>query len=115
MPEDINAIKKRISNLVKQQDKRQIGYGPEDPSRWYPGSVKDPRFGTPFTREGAWDFIVEQIEMKKTEVKQTLLKKPTGKVGYEFTVKTEYGEIYIKLRLGEDSIIGRSFHYSGKG
>jgi hypothetical protein len=115
MPEDINAIKRRISNLVKQQDKRQIGFGPEDPSKWYPGSVIDPRFGTPFTREGAWDFIVDQMGMKKTAVEQTILKKPIRKVGYEFTVKTKYGEIYIKLRLGKDRIIGRSFHYSGEG
>ena len=115
MPQDINAIKYKLAKFARQREKRQIGFGPKDPSKWFVGSVIDPRSGTIFTREGAWDFIVDQMGMKKTAVKQKILKKPIGEVGYEFTVKTKDGEIYIKLRLGKDRIIGRSFHYSGQG
>jgi hypothetical protein len=63
-------------------------------------------------RPGAWEFIAEQAENRKTSFDQKFLKKPIGKIGYEFLIKTEYQDIYIKVRLANGIIIGRSFHPS---
>ena len=103
-------IKSKLAELARQKDKRDVGIGPEDPPKWWPMSVTDPRSGEPFTPAGAWDFIAEQLDKNETLIKQVLLKKPCGKLAYEFRVRTECGTIYIKVRLAKDKIIGRSFH-----
>lgn len=115
MPQDINAIKRELAELARKWDKRDVGFWPEDPHNWYPGSVRDPRSKEPFTAPGAWDFVAEELEKKETSIKPVPLIAPRGKLGYEFLINTEYGTIYIKVRLAKDKIIGRSFHYSGKG
>ena len=110
MQQDINEIKCELAKLARQKGKRDVGIGPEDPTKWWPMSVTDPRSGEPFTPAGAWDFIAEQLDQNETSIKQVLLKKPCGKLAYEFRVRTEFGKIYIKVRLAKDKIIGRSFH-----
>lgn len=115
MPQNINAIKRELAELAKNRNKRTVGIWPEDPHNWYPGSVIDPRSKEPFTPSGAWVFIAEELEKKGTSVRPAPLIAPRGKLGYEFLVNTEYGTIYIKVRLAKDRIIGRSFHYSGEG
>ncbi len=114
MPQDINAIKRKLAELARKRDKRDVGFWPDDPHNWYPESVIDPRSKKPFTRSGAWDFIAEELEKKETLIKPVPLIAPRGKVGYKFLVSTEYGTIYIKVRLAKAKIIGRSFHYSEK-
>lgn len=114
MPQNINAIKRELAKLARQKDKRDVGIYPEDPPRWEPGSVRDPRSKKPFTYPGAWDFIAEALEKKETSIKPVSLIAPRGKVGYVFLVSTEYGTIYIKVRLARGKIIARSFHYSEK-
>lgn len=112
MQADINETKCELARLARCKDKRDVGIGPEDPTKWWPMSVIDPRSGEPFTIAGAWDFIAEELEKKRTSIKQCLLKKPCGKLAYEFVVSSEQGEIYVKLRLANGKIIGRSFHVS---
>jgi hypothetical protein len=114
MPQDINVIKRKLAKLARQKDKRDVGAWPEDPPKWEPGSVRDPRSKKPFTYPGAWDFIAEELEKKHTSIKPVPLIAPRGKVGYAFLVSTEYGTIYIKVRLARGKIIARSFHYSEK-
>ena len=115
MPSEINAIKKNLSELARQENKRDVSFGQEEPHKWWTGSVIDPRSGEPFTPSGAWDFIAEQLEKEGTLVKEVLLKKPLGKLAYAFCVGTGDGTIYIKVRLAKDKIIGRSFHYVREG
>jgi len=117
MSKHINAVKRELAELAKNRNKRTVGIWPEDPHNWYPGSVIDPRSQDkkPFTHSGAWIFIAEELEKKGTFVKPAPLIAPRGKLGYEFLVDTEYGTIYIKVRLAKDRIIGRSFHYSREG
>jgi len=115
MPQDIITVKCELAKLAKQKDKRDVGIWPEDPPRWEPGSVRDPRSKKPFTYPGAWDFIAEELEKKQTSIKPFPLIAPRGKVAYAFLVSTEYGKIYIKVRLARGKIIARSFHYSEKG
>jgi hypothetical protein len=117
MPEDLNEIKRELANLSKQKEKRIVGCWPEDPPQWWVGEVIDPRSQRqkPFTCAGAWDFIAEELEKKETSIKPVYLISPRGELGYEFLVNTTHGVIYIKVRLGQDRIIGRSFHYSDRG
>lgn len=110
MRQDINEIKSKLAKLARHKDKRDVGIGPEDPPKWWPMSVIDPRSGEPFTPAGAWDFIAEQLDKNETSIKPVLLKKPCGKLAYVFRVRTECGTIYIKVRLAKCKIIGRSFH-----
>jgi hypothetical protein len=112
MSQSFDDIKLKLAEFARLKDKRDVGFFPDDPSKWWPGNVTDPRSGEPFTVFGAWEFIAEELEKKKTIIKEVVLKKPVGKPGYEFCVDTEFGEIYIKVRLTRDRIIGRSFHYS---
>lgn len=114
MPEDLEAIKREIADLIRR-GKHQVGIWPGDPIRWWPGNVTDPRTKCPFTHAGCWDFIAEELGKKYTVVKEKILRKPIGKIGYEFCVTTEHHEIYIKLRLSNGVVIGRSFHISVKG
>ena len=111
MPEDLDAIKRQVAELAKQKNKRIIGSYPSDPSRWYPTTVIDPRTGSPFTDAGAWDYIAEEVVKNKNTLREVFLKAPIGKPGYELFIK-EYKAVYIKVRMANGKIIGRSFHYS---
>jgi len=111
MCQDSNEIKSELAKLARQKNKRDVSIGPEEPAKWWPTSVKDPRGGKPFTYAGSWDFIAEQLDKKETSIEQKKLKKPCGKLAYVLKILTEYGIIYIKVSLANGKIIGRSFHY----
>jgi len=115
MSSDINEIRHEIAKYARQKDKREVSFGPEEPSKWWPGTVRDPEGGNPFTHAGAWEFIADEVEQKETIINPKLLDKPCGKLGYEILINTKYGTVYVKVRLDKHKIIGRSFHYSGKG
>lgn len=112
MPRDINAIKSELAKLARQKNNRIVSFWPEEPSKWWPGSVIDPRSGKVFTNAGAWDFVAEHLERKETKIEKVPLWFPRGKDGYAFTVKDGKQTIYIKVSLGKDVIIARSFHLS---
>jgi hypothetical protein len=83
------------------------------PHKWWFGRVLDPRTGQCFTYAGAWDFILEKLK-KGHRLREKPLRKPPDGKGYVLLVRTAEGKIYIKLQLGHQSVIGRSFHYSGE-
>src|SRR5262249_39660043 len=79
--------------------------------RWSPTSVTDPRSRQAFTEEGAWEYIVEQLEANVTIYPMTL-NNPPGKTGYYFLLKSAFTQnIYVKLQICGNSVMGRSFHY----
>lgn len=84
----------------------------EMPHKWWFGTVIDPRTGQCFTYRGAWDFIAEKLR-EGCKLQEKPLRKPPTDMGYVLLVNTEQRDIYIKLQLGYDRVIGRSFHYSG--
>jgi len=66
-----------------------------------------------FTDQGAWEYIAEALEDgKKVEVVE--LQKPQGAKGYVLLLQgvAPAKTIYVKLQLGSDKVIGRSFHES---
>lgn len=74
----------------------------------------DPRsnqFHPHFTRQSCWEYI-EQILDSGHEIEIISLKKPRGSKGYVMKVEQgpENPKLYIKLQIGRDRVIGRSFH-----
>ena len=88
----------------------------EAPTDWRPDSVKDPRperlFAT-FTKDSCWEFILEKLE-EGHKIEEIELRKPLGSKGYvmKIDVGTKEPQLYVKLQIGIDKVIGRSFHYS---
>ncbi|MDI6448849.1 hypothetical protein [Anaerobaca lacustris] len=92
---------------------RFVSCGPEQPSRWWFGKVKDPRSDTYFTANGAWEFVAECLRDSNAQIEEIMLKKPRGEIGYVLKVQLEQGELYVKLQMGTGgAVIGRSFHLS---
>lgn len=88
----------------------------EAPIDWRPYSVKDPRperFFATFTKDSCWEFILEKLE-EGHEIEEVNLEKPRGSKGYvmKIDMDTKEPQLYIKLQIGIDKAIGRSFHYS---
>jgi len=83
-----------------------ISVGPERPHKWWFATVIDPRSGSLFeSYESSWDFVLELLK-KGQPIKKITMKKPPGEIGYVM----QYKKIYIKVELGKNSVIGRSFH-----
>jgi hypothetical protein len=112
--EKLKAIKRHLAVLIRRKA-YIVAEGPEYPTKWWFGKVKDPRTENYFTHSGAWDFIAEKLEEKGTKIREIQLDKPPEKKGYELLEHTKWGIIYIKIHFGfgENNIVwGRSFHYS---
>lgn len=104
-------IRHELALLCRRKGARSVGKPPDDPPRWRPNEVRDPACGMPFTEAGAWEFVGDLFGAGHP-VEKITLRRPPGKVGYAMVVRLKEGELYIKVRLGTGSIIGRSFHYS---
>ncbi len=106
-------IRKELARLAGRSQTRQAKFSRQAPCDWRPQQVIDPRSGEPFTPEGAWEFIVEQIE-GGAEIDVLLLEKPPGKKGYVLKLQGAEGEptIYVKLQIMSGYVLARSFHYS---
>ena len=75
--------------------------------------MTDPRTGEIFTEDGAWEYTAEMIR-SGVDIEVIELQFPPGKKAYVMLVPSHDPKIpiYIKLQLGAESVIGRSFHYS---
>ena len=106
----LDSIKHHLAVLAKRKEARIVPF--EDGTKWWFGAVVDPRTGSCFTYDGAWDFIAEKLNEKGTVINEVTLSNPPGKKAYYLRVPTKYGTIYIKVHFGQDNqIVGRSFHY----
>ena len=105
------AIRHQLLALARRRRARLVRFTTERPCRWEPTTVLNPETGAPFTPAGAWEFIADMLEQKRS-IEQVRLRKPPGRVGHVMLVPTKHGTIYIKLELGSGVIWGRSFHYS---
>lgn len=113
-PQNFESIKTELARLAKSERARITRWTKDCPTEWRPTTVTDPRSGLKFTLPGAWDFIAEQLQNRETILEEIIMDKPRGSKGYVMKIKTEDGEIYIKLQFGKTggTIQGRSFHYS---
>jgi hypothetical protein len=75
--------------------------------------MTDPRTNEVFTEDAAWEYVAECIEAD-AEIEAIDLDIPPGKKGYVLSLPSHdrATPIYVKLQLGGDCVIGRSFHYS---
>jgi hypothetical protein len=112
--EDISlGLRLELARLCRSK-KRSSEFSRERPTRWSPGTVKDPddESGRCFTPHRAWEYVALQLEAGHT-VEVIVLDKPAGKKGYVMKIEQPDKQIlYIKLQLCPPGIFGRSFHYS---
>lgn len=101
--------------LLLQRGKRTLPKFRDMPTDWRAQQVINPNDPDqlPFTPNGAWHFIEEQLEQGRP-IEAIRLDVPPGKTGYVMLVPVgpNTPDIYIKLQLGSGQVIGRSFHYS---
>ena len=110
--DNLKKIKSELARLAQSKKARTSIWTKECPTEWQPTKVIDPGTKRPFTSPGAWDFISEMLQKPETILEEIELEKPRGKKGYVLKIKTDDGDIYIKLQFGQGgTIIGRSFHY----
>ena len=106
----LNQVKHHLAVLAKRKEARIVPV--EVGTKWWFGTVLDPRTGRAFTYVGAWGFIAERLREKGTVINEITLSNPPGRKAYELRVPTNSGTIYIKVHFGqENQIVGRSFHY----
>ena len=106
-----------VQSQIQVNDASRVAeFTEEAPIDWRPHSVKDSRperlFAT-FTKDSCWEFILEKLE-NGHEIEEVKLKNPRGSKGYVMKIDmgTKEPQLYIKLQIGTDKAIGRSFHYS---
>src|SRR5262249_7849241 len=99
--------------LASSRRTRTREFRRDRPCDWQATGMTDPRSGEPFTEDGAWNYIVEQLEAR-VEVEVIELEVPAGKKGYVMLMPSHDSNIpiYVKLQIGADCVVGRSFHYS---
>ena len=109
-----DVVRKKMLNLLEAR-KVDAGWSEKQPVDWRPVSVThpDPNVNMAFTDKSCWYFI-EQLLLDRHPIEVIALEKPPGEKGYVMLVETQPGspDIYIKLQIGKDKLIGRSFHYS---
>jgi hypothetical protein len=66
-----------------------------------------------FAPREAWYFICECLD-SGAPIREVELRQPPGAVAYELIVSLGDRQLYIKLQLTGDRVLGRSFHYSTK-
>ncbi|GAA2848794.1 hypothetical protein EDC40_101177 [Aminobacter aminovorans] len=109
-----DAIRRMLATRCCSKRTRSAIFSYNQPTDWKPGSLRDPRDPDEyFTEDSAWNFISELLN-GGCEVEIVVLEKPPGKTGYVIKVAgcPPVSHIYIKLQLGAERVIGRSFHES---
>ena len=105
----------RLELIRRARDKRlrSFEFTSEEPTVWKPTEVLNPNCEFPFTDLSAWHFIADQLEAG-CAVQVVKLRKPPNELGYEmrFPGASRQPQIYVKVRLHGQRIIGRSFHNS---
>jgi hypothetical protein len=105
--------RRQLARFARRKSCRIVGRPPERPSEWRPESVIDPETKQPFTPAGAWEFIADVLDNKPEIPLETVtLRRPQGRTAYVLKVPLQEKLLYIKLELGTNVVIGRSFHYS---
>lgn len=109
-----DAIRRMLATRCGSKRTRSATFSHLQPTDWKPTSLRDPRDQTQyFTDDSAWEFI-SQLLVDGCKVETVVLEKPPGRTGYVIKVAgcPPVSHIYIKLQLGADTVIGRSFHES---
>jgi hypothetical protein len=106
-------LRMEIARRARDKNRRRFDFCREEPVVWKPTEVVNPECGLCFTDIGAWHFIADQVE-RGCDIYEVELRKPPQTTGYELHLPGAPGNppIYIKFRLVQREIRGRSFHNS---
>jgi hypothetical protein len=106
-------IRRELVRLCSRRGTRTAEFTRGCPTHWSPHEAYDPNTGQPYTEDGAWQRIAEEIE-SGCDLWERALDKPPGKTGFVVNFEDAKGKkIYVKLQLGA-KVIGRSFHEERK-
>jgi len=110
-----NDLRQEIARRARDRNRRRHDFCREEPVVWKPTEVVNPECGLCFTDMTAWHFIADQVE-GGCDIYEVELQKPLGAFGYELHLAGAPGNppIYVKFRLVQNQIRGRSFHNSTK-
>jgi hypothetical protein len=113
MPTELEAICAEIIRLARDPKRRMVRPSAQDPTVWQPTTVENPDCGISFTTLRAWHFLADALE-KGCALEEVELDRPPGLKGYVVLLSggPSKPKIYIKVRLNNGCLIGRSFHYS---
>jgi hypothetical protein len=113
MPEEVAwDIRRQAAILARRKRAREVKFTAESPCDWRPQDVINPEDGTPFTRDGAWNFLADRLEDSQQTVQWVELTHPPGKKACVLLVPLGEKVVYIKFQLGAGKVRARSFHYS---
>jgi hypothetical protein len=107
-------LRRQLAALARSRHSRTVGIPSRGlPSDWRPYTVMNPESGLPFTEASAWNLLVQLLE-EGHPVLETTLDHPPGARGFVLLVdlKGSTQTLYVKVQLGANCVIGRSFHYS---
>ena len=108
-------LRQEIARRARTKQLRSFDFCREEPVVWKPTEVINPDCGICFTDITAWHFIADRVE-QGCAIYEVMLRKPPGAIGYELHLPGVPGSpgIYVKFRLIQNGIRGRSFHNSTK-
>lgn len=106
-------IRNLLATRAGSRRTRNREFRADRPCDWQSTGMTDPRTGEIFTEDGAWEYVAEMIR-SGVQIEIVDLQFPPGKKAYVMLIPSHSPgmPIYIKLQLGADCVIGRSFHYS---
>jgi hypothetical protein len=105
-------VRAMLAKRCRSRRTRRAEFSSAAPTEWQPRTLRDPRAPEDyFTDDSAWEFVAECLE-SGCYVEVVELRLPPGKKGFVFKAAsgTRGEHIYIKLQLGSETVIGRSFH-----
>ena len=107
-------LRKRLADFARRRERRVVGPFSKDlPCDWRPQNILNPESGMPFTDASAWELIAERLE-NGHPVRQQTLEKPPGAqaVVLEVDLGPTQAILFVKIQIGAERVIGRSFHPS---
>lgn len=105
-------VRRLLATRCRSRRTRTAEFSRSAPTEWQPRTLRDPRHPEEyFTDESAWEFVAECLD-GGCPVEIVDLRHPPGKKAYVFKVAgiSASDVIYVKLQLGSETVIGRSFH-----
>ena len=111
--------RQELIRLCSESRTRRSNWTKERPTKWNPGEAYDQEPAepgeaapppAPFTRNGAWARIVQELE-GGCVLKLKILDIPKGKKAYELHFRDAMGQrVYVKLQILSGEVLARSFH-----
>ena len=109
---ELRSVRCQLAKLAASRRTRQAEWSEARPIDWRPTQIQHPDGDGFFTRNGAWDFLVERLDAGEP-IQEISLRDPPGRKAYVMKIRVSptLPYLYVKLELGAGVVLGRSFHY----